>query len=86
MIERGKQSSRPLVLAAWTLIWFGTILAANPRAVWSQVGAVLWAAGVALQLLIVARWLMGPPASGEPAHVRRRDGWGRASGMHMLRE
>ena len=69
MIERKKQSSRPLVLAAWTLIWFGTILAVNPRAAWSQLGAVLWAVGVALQLLIVARWFIGHPPSGEPARA-----------------
>ena len=71
MIERRKQSSRPLALAAWTLIWFGTILAVNPRAALSQLGAVLWAAGVAVQLLIVARWLIGPPAPGESARPAR---------------
>jgi hypothetical protein len=65
MIERKKRSVRPLVLVAWTLIWFGTILAVNPRATWSQLGAVLWAAGLAVQLLVVARWLIGRPASGQ---------------------
>lgn len=67
MIERRRQSSRPLVVGAWTLIWFGTVLAVNPRPAFSQLGAVLWGAGVAVQLLIVARWITGGPASGEPA-------------------
>lgn len=69
MIERRKQSVRPLVLAAWTLIWFGTVLAVNPRPALSQLGAVLWAAGVAVQLLIVARWFIGRPPSGQRAHA-----------------
>lgn len=65
MIERKKRSVRCLVMVAWTLIWFGTILGVNPRPMWSQLGTVLWAAGLAVQLLIVARWFTGRPASGE---------------------
>ena len=67
MIERKKRSVRRLVVVAWTLIWFGTILAVNSRPVWSQIGAGVWGAGLLLQLVIVARWLIGRPASGEAA-------------------
>lgn len=68
MIERKKQSLRPMALAAWTLIWFGTILAVNPHAFLSELGAVLWGAGLLVQMTIVARWLgQQPPASGAPA-------------------
>jgi hypothetical protein len=65
MIERRRRSSRAWVVAAWTLIWFGTILAVNPRPSWSQLGAVLWGAGLLVQLVVVARWFIGRPASGE---------------------
>lgn len=64
MIERKKRSVRPLVVVAWTLIWFGTILAVNPRPLWSQIGAGLWGAGLLVQLVVVARWFIGRPASG----------------------
>jgi hypothetical protein len=73
MIERSRHSSRPWVVAAWTLIWFGTILSVNPRTLWSQFGAVLWGAGLLVQLVIVARWFIGRPASGKPvAHTKPR--------------
>lgn len=71
MIERKKRSFRPLVVGAWTLIWFGTILAVNPRPTWSQFGAVLWGAGLVVQLMVVARWFIGPPASGEAARAAK---------------
>jgi hypothetical protein len=64
MIKRRRRSARVSVTAAWTLIWFGTILAVNPRASLSQLGAVLWGAGIVLQFVIVARWFSNRPASG----------------------
>lgn len=74
MIKRRRRSPRVSVVAAWTLIWFGTILAVNPRTSLSQLGAVLWGGGVVLQLLIVGRWFINRPAPGaairEPEHRR----------------
>ena len=46
------------------------ILAINPRASLSQIGAALWIAGVVVQLIIVARWL-GRPPSGAPIAERK---------------
>ena len=70
MTSRRRKASRPTVVAAWALIWFGTILAINPRASLSQIGAALWIAGVVVQLIIVARWL-GRPPSGAPIAERK---------------
>lgn len=64
--NRRRRASRPSVVAAWTLIWFGTILVINPHNTVSQIGAVLWVIGVIVQLIIVARWLIGRPSSGTP--------------------
>jgi hypothetical protein len=66
MSSRRRKASRRGVVAAWTLIWFGTILAINPGQTLSQIGAVVWAAGVLVQLIIVARWIIGRPSSGAP--------------------
>jgi hypothetical protein len=66
MTNRRRRASRPRVVAAWTLIWFGTILAINPDQSLSQFGAVLWIAGVLIQLFLVVRWLIGRPSSGAP--------------------
>ena len=64
MIKRKRRSARASVVAAWTLIWFGTILAVNPRASLSQLGVMLWGAGIVLQFVIVVRWFSNRPASG----------------------
>lgn len=69
MIDHGRPSARSSVFAAWTLIWFGTILSINPQGALSQLGAGLWVAGVGVQLLVVARW--GRPSSGAPVARRK---------------
>lgn len=72
IIKRRRRSGRASVVAAWTLIWFGTILAVNPRASLSQLGVMLWGAGIVLQFVIVARWLSNRPASGAAVADRER--------------
>jgi hypothetical protein len=59
-------------VAAWTLIWFGTIFAVNQRASLSQLGVILWCAGILLQLVIVARWFINRPASRAPVTDAKR--------------
>jgi Zn-dependent membrane protease YugP len=59
-------------VAAWTLIWFGTILAVNPLASLSQLGVILWSAGILLQFVLVARWFINRPASGAPVTDAKR--------------
>jgi hypothetical protein len=71
MTSRRRKASRAGVVAAWTLVWFGTILAINPRQPVSQVGVVVWGAGLLVQLFIVARWFRGRPASGAPIREPR---------------
>lgn len=75
MIERNNHPERPYVVASWVLIWFGTILAVNPRAPLSGIGAALWAAGFMIQMVIVARWTRGRPGSG--AAVAGARSWAR---------
>jgi hypothetical protein len=64
MIERRNQPRRPLVMTAWTLIWFGTILAVDGRGSLSRIGALLWGMGMTVQVVIVARWLAGRRGGG----------------------
>ncbi|MBW3573022.1 MAG: hypothetical protein KY467_18150 [Gemmatimonadetes bacterium] len=63
MTRRRRGSAR--VVVAWTLIWFGTILAVNPRPSIAVLGATLWGVGIAPQFVIVGRWFMdSPPPAG----------------------
>jgi hypothetical protein len=64
MSKSRRRPARATVLVAWTLIWFGTILSVNPGASLSQLGVMLWVAGIAIQLVIVGRWFINRPASG----------------------
>ena len=59
MLDRWDHPKRPIVLAGWTLIWFGTILAVDGRGSLSRVGTLLWGVGMTIQLVIVARSLTG---------------------------
>lgn len=60
------QRTRQYATASWIFIWFGTILIVNPRESISRHGVLLWAAGFAIQVFIVARWLIGRPGSSAP--------------------
>jgi hypothetical protein len=64
MIKRRNHPLRLSVIAAWTLIWFGTIMAVDGRGSLSRIGALLWGAGMTIQLVIVARWLIGRAGGG----------------------
>jgi hypothetical protein len=57
MSERTDHRAKRLVLASWVLIWLGAILAVNPQASLSRSGAVLWGAGIVIQMGIAARRL-----------------------------
>jgi hypothetical protein len=57
MSERTDRRAKRLVLASWVLIWLGAILAVNPQEALSRSGAVLWGAGMVIQMGIVARRL-----------------------------
>lgn len=67
-----RRPTRASVVAAWTLIWFGTILAVNPRASISQLGVIVWSAGILLQFVIVVRWFINRPASRAPVTDAKR--------------
>ena len=67
MMERRNHPQRPLVIAAWTLIWLGTILAVDTRDSLARVGVLLWGAGMTIQLVMAARWLIGRAFTSRPA-------------------
>jgi hypothetical protein len=64
MIVTRRHPSRPRIMIAWILIWFGTILVVNPRDSISRVGVLLWSVGIVLQLVSGGRWLLGRSGSG----------------------
>lgn len=64
MSERMNHPQRPIIMAAWTLIWFGAILAVDARGSISRTGALLWGVGMTIQLVIVARWRIGRAGGG----------------------
>lgn len=64
MIERKPHRQRRLIVVAWALIWLGMILAVNPRDALSRMGVLLWAAGLVVQLAVIARWLIARPGAG----------------------
>lgn len=71
MSRQRQKAPMRLVAASWILIWFGTILAVNPREAISHVGAGLWASGLLIQYVIGVRWLIGRPASDPPSEAPR---------------
>lgn len=74
MMQRTKRRSlKGPILFSWILIWFGTILIANPERTMTQAGVALWSIGILLQYGMVCTWFIGRPSSGarvEPAKHR----------------
>lgn len=73
MMKRTRRHSlKGPILLSWLLIWFGTILIANPERATTQVGVALWGVGILIQYGMTYIWFIGRPSSGATAARSKR--------------
>lgn len=64
MKKSRRHSLKGPILLSWLLIWFGTILIANPGRAATQAGVCLWGVGILIQFGMTYIWFIGRPSSG----------------------
>jgi hypothetical protein len=59
-MRRSRQRSlKAPVLLSWALLWFGTILVANPDRAAREIGVLLWGCGLLVQYGLGCLWFIG---------------------------